>query len=166
MLIYGVMFATGAQKRKRSADTDDTTVQKLKRHISCHTDGLVGFGSNVGLTDKSSMQLSRHHGSRNYDVSVSEAPMSTRTVTVTRKAKLEGKPDLNCITTKPRKRSRPCRWKRLRGKKQKQSTAEDNLNTECNLLPTNTDVLHANLQHDNTSLSCHDKVTNCFCEIL
>jgi len=161
------MFATGAQKRKRSADVDDTTIQKQKRHISCHTDGLDRFGSNVGLTDKSSMQLSRQHGSRSYDVGVSEAPKSTRTVTVTRKAELERKPDLNCITTKPGKRSRPCRWKRLRGKKQKQSTVEeDNLNTQCNLLPTNTDDLHANVQHDNTSLSCHDKVTNCFCEIL
>ncbi|XP_027190642.1 telomerase reverse transcriptase isoform X3 [Cicer arietinum] len=172
----------GAQKRKRSADADDSAVQNQKRHISCNADGPmiptqwyrrlvsqteitcntngpVGFASNIGLTDKSSIQLSRDHGSSSYDVSVSDALKSTRTATMIKKSDSEGKPDLNCITTKPGKRSRPFRWKRLRCKKQKQSTIEeDNLNTECNLLPNNTDGLHANLQQDNTSLSCHEKL--------
>lgn len=161
------MFVTEAQKRKRSADVDDTTVQNQKRRISCNANGLVSFASDLGLTDESSMQLSRNHGSRSYDVSASEAPKSTRAATVIKKSESEGKSDLNCITTRTGKRSRPCSWKRRKCKKQRQSTAEeDNLNIQCNLLPTNTDDMPANQQHDNTNLSCHEKVTDCFCEIL
>ncbi|CAI8604853.1 unnamed protein product [Vicia faba] len=60
----------------------------------------------------------------------------------------EGKPDLNCVTTRTGKRSRPCSWKRRKCKKQKQSTAEDvDLNIQCKLLPNNTDCMLANQQH-------------------
>ncbi|KAJ1381436.1 Telomerase reverse transcriptase [Sesbania bispinosa] len=135
----------GAQKRKRT-DGDDAN-------------GPVGFASNLGLTDKSSMQLIRHHESRNYDVSVSEAPKSTRTGSVISKSESKGKPDLDCITTRLRKRSRPFSWQRRRLKKQKQLIFEENsLNTHCNLLPTNTDCLDASLQHENTSLSYRVKM--------
>ncbi|CAI8596170.1 unnamed protein product [Vicia faba] len=148
-----------ARKRKRSADVDDTTVQKQKRRISCNADDPVGFASNLGLTDELSMQLNRYHGSRSYDASVSEAPKSTRAATVIKKSESEGKPDLNCVTTRTGKRSRPCSWKRRKCKKQKQSTAEDvDLNIQCKLLPNNTDCMLANQQHGNTNLSCHKKL--------
>lgn len=160
-------FETEAQKRKRSADVDDTTVRNQKRRISCNANGPIGFASNLGLTDESSMQLSMYHGSRSYDVSASEAPKTTRAANVVKKSESEGKSDLNCVTTRTGKRSRPCSWKRRKCKRQKQSTSEeDNLNIQCNLTPTNTDGMLANLQHDNTRLSCHEKVTNCSCEIL
>ncbi|TKY49590.1 Telomerase reverse transcriptase [Spatholobus suberectus] len=148
----------GSQKRKR-ADADDLTVEKRKCHISYGTNGSLGFSSNLGLIDKSSMQLTRHHGSRNYDVSVSEVPKLTRTGTVIRALESEGKQGSNCITPRLGKHSRPFSWQRRSCKMQKQLTFEENsLNTHCNVLPTNTDCLHASFQPNTTSLSNHAKL--------
>lgn len=151
-----VLFATGVQKRKRT-HVDDATVKKQKCHVSYSTNApVVGLTSNLGFRGKPSMQLNMHQESSCYDVSVSEAPTSTQ----------NGKPDLNCVT-RLGKHSRPFCWQRLRRKKKKQITSEENsANTHCNLLPTNTDCLHACLKHHNTSLSYHEKVINYFCEIL
>ncbi|XP_061352944.1 telomerase reverse transcriptase [Gastrolobium bilobum] len=152
------LYKCGAQKRKR-ADVDDLTVENQKCHISSSTNGPVGFASDLDLSVESSMQLIRHHGSRKHDVSVSEVPKSTRNGRVIRKSESEGKQGLNCITPRLGKRSRPFSWQRRRCKKQKQLTFEENgLNTHCNLLPTNTDSLHASLQCDNNRLSYHKKL--------
>lgn len=113
------------------------------------------------------MQLIRHHGTRNYDVSVSEVPKSTRTGTVLRKLESEGKQGSNCITPRLGKRSRPFKWQRRSCKMQKQLNLEENsLNTHCNVLPTNTDSMHAGSQSNTTGLSYHAKVINCFYELL
>nr|KYP48843.1 Telomerase reverse transcriptase [Cajanus cajan] len=150
-------YQNDSQKRKR-ADADDLTVEKLKCHISHSTNGSLGFSSNVGLTDKSSMQLTRHHGSRNYDVSVFEVPKSTRTGTVTSKLESEVKQGLNCITPRLGKRSRPFSWQRRSSKLQKHLTFEENsLNTHCNIPATDTDCLHASFQPNTTSLSYQKK---------
>ncbi|CAI8615065.1 unnamed protein product [Vicia faba] len=146
----------GAQKKMRECEevilNDPFLVQKQKRRISCNADDPVGFASNLGLTDELSMQLNRYHESRSYDASASEAPKSTRAATVIKKSESEGKPDLNCVTTRTGKRSRPCSWKRRKCKKQKQSTAEDvDLNIQCKFLPNNTDCMLANQQHGNTN---------------
>ncbi|CAJ2644128.1 unnamed protein product [Trifolium pratense] len=82
-----------SQKRKRSADIDDAAVKKQKCHISCNKDVSVGYASNQ-----------KADNDKRYDVSVSEAPKTTKT----------GK-----------RRSRPFRWKRLRCKKQKLSIVEE-----------------------------------------
>jgi len=103
------------------------------------------------MTDKSSTQLIRHHGSRNYDVSVSEVPKLIRTETVIRKSESEGNQGSNCIKPKLGKRSRPFSWQRRRCKMQKQLTLEEN---------------NLNIQPDTSSLSYHAKVINCFDEIL
>lgn len=101
----------------------------------------------------------RHHGTRDYDASVSEVPKSTRTGTVTRKLESEGEQGLNCITPRLGKRSRPFKWQRRSYKKQKQSSPEENsLNTHCNVLPTNTDSMHASSQSNTTGLSYHAKL--------
>ncbi|XP_057456019.1 telomerase reverse transcriptase [Lotus japonicus] len=138
----------GVQKRKRT-HVDDATVKKQKCHVSYSTNApVVGLTSNLGFRGKPSMQLNMHQESSCYDVSVSEAPTSTQ----------NGKPDLNCVT-RLGKHSRPFCWQRLRRKKKKQITSEENsANTHCNLLPTNTDCLHACLKHHNTSLSYHEKL--------
>lgn len=113
------------------------------------------------------MQLIRHHGTRNYDVSVSEVPKSTRTGTVLRKLESEGKQGSNCITPRLGKRSRPFKWQRRSYKKQKQSSPEENsLNTHCNVLPTNKDCMRATSLPNTTSLSYHAKVINCFSFVL
>ncbi|XP_020233652.1 telomerase reverse transcriptase [Cajanus cajan] len=157
-------YQNDSQKRKR-ADADDLTVEKLKCHISHSTNGSLGFSSNVGLTDKSSMQLTRHHGSRNYDVSVFEVPKSTRTGTVTSKLESEVKQGLNCITPRLGKRSRPFSWQRRSSKLQKHLTFEENsLNTHCNIPATDTDCLHASFQPNTTSLSYQKKMLwQCSC---
>ncbi|KAK7323478.1 hypothetical protein VNO77_26952 [Canavalia gladiata] len=148
----------GAGKRKR-AEVDDLTVEKQKCHISCSTNSSLGFSSSLGLTCMSSMQLISKHGRRNYDVSAFELQKSTRTETGIRKWELEGKQGLNCITPKLGKRSRPYSWQRRSCKKQKHLTFEENsLNTHCNILPTNTDCLHASFQQDNASSSYHAKM--------
>ncbi|XP_068499020.1 telomerase reverse transcriptase isoform X5 [Phaseolus vulgaris] len=118
--------AYGEQKRKR-ADADDLPVEKRK-----------------------------HHGSRNYDVSVSEVPKSTRTETVIRKLESEGKQGSNCVTPRLGKRCRPFRWQRRRCKMQNQSTLEGNsLNIHCNILPTGSDCLRP---PSTSSLSYHAKL--------
>ncbi|CAI8600655.1 unnamed protein product [Vicia faba] len=114
---HSSLYKCEARKRKRFADVDDTTLQKQKRRISCNADDPVGFASNLGLTDELSMQLNRYHESRSYGASASEAPKSTRAATVIKKSESEGKPDLNCVTTRTGKRSRPCSWKRRKCKK-------------------------------------------------
>ncbi|KAK8469216.1 hypothetical protein PHAVU_005G021500 [Phaseolus vulgaris] len=155
--------AYGEQKRKR-ADADDLPVEKRKCDISCSINDPLGFSSNLGITDKSSMQLIRHHGSRNYDVSVSEVPKSTRTETVIRKLESEGKQGSNCVTPRLGKRCRPFRWQRRRCKMQNQSTLEGNsLNIHCNILPTGSDCLRP---PSTSSLSYHAKVINCFDQLL
>ncbi|XP_068499017.1 telomerase reverse transcriptase isoform X2 [Phaseolus vulgaris] len=153
--------AYGEQKRKR-ADADDLPVEKRKCDISCSINDPLGFSSNLGITDKSSMQLIRHHGSRNYDVSVSEVPKSTRTETVIRKLESEGKQGSNCVTPRLGKRCRPFRWQRRRCKMQNQSTLEGNsLNIHCNILPTGSDCLRP---PSTSSLSYHAKMSlQCSC---
>ncbi|XP_027343791.1 telomerase reverse transcriptase [Abrus precatorius] len=147
---HSSLHKCGAQKRKR-ADVDDLPVEKQKCHISHSNNSPLAFSSSLGLICQSSMQLSRHQGSRNYDVSISEDRKLTRTGTVTRKLESEGKQGPNCNTPKLGKRSRPFSWQRRRYKKQKELTYEENsLNTHCNMLPTNTDCLHASFQRDNT----------------
>lgn len=140
---------TGEQKRKRT-DADDLPVEKRKCHISGIINGPLGFSSNLGMTDKSSMQLIRHHRSRNYDVSVSEVPKLIRTETVIRKSESEGNQGSNCITPRLGKRSRPFSWQRRRCKMLKQLTLEEN---------------SLNIQPNTSSLSYHAEVINCFDEI-
>ncbi|QCD95571.1 telomerase reverse transcriptase [Vigna unguiculata] len=138
-------YQTYREEKRKRADADDLPVEKRKCHISCSTNGPLGFSSNPGMTDKSSMQLIRHHGSRNYDVSVSEVPKLIRTETVIRKSESEGNQGSNCITPKLGKRSRPYSWQRRRCKMQKQLTLEEN---------------NINIQPDTSSLSYHAKVIN------
>ncbi|KAL2330799.1 hypothetical protein Fmac_018380 [Flemingia macrophylla] len=146
-----------SQKRKRAA-TDDLTSEKRNCHIAHNINGSLGFQSNLGLTGKSSMQLTVHHENRNYDVSVSEVPKSTRSGAVTKKLDSEVTQGLNCITPRLGKRSRQFSWQRRRCKMQKQLTLEENsLNTHCNVLATNTDCLPASFQPNTTSLSYHEK---------
>ncbi|KAG5000321.1 hypothetical protein JHK87_021393 [Glycine soja] len=154
----------GEQKRKR-VDADDLPVKKQKCHNSYSTIGPLGFSINCDLTSKYSMQLIRHHGTRNYDVSVSEVPKSTRTGTVLRKLESEGKQGSNCITPRLGKRSRPFKWQRRSCKMQKQLNLEENsLNTHCNVLPTNKDCMHATSLPNTTSLSYHAKMPwQCSC---
>ncbi|KAL2616730.1 hypothetical protein AAZV13_08G144400 [Glycine max] len=148
----------GEQKRKR-VDADDLPVKKQKCHNSYSTIGPLGFSINCDLTSKYSMQLIRHHGTRNYDVSVSEVPKSTRTGTVLRKLESEGKQGSNCITPRLGKRSRPFKWQRRSCKMQKQLNLEENsLNTHCNVLPTNKDCMRATSLPNTTSLSYHAKL--------
>ncbi|KAG2372480.1 Telomerase reverse transcriptase [Vigna angularis] len=134
------------QKRKRT-DVDDPPVEKRKCHISCIINGPLGFSSNLGMTDKSSMQLIRHHGSRNYDVSVSEVPKFIRTETVIRKSESEGNQGSNCITPRLGKRSRPFRWQRRRCKLLKQLTLEEN---SLNIQPNTSSLSY----HAEMSLQC------------
>ncbi|KAL2616729.1 hypothetical protein AAZX31_08G154700 [Glycine max] len=154
----------GEQKRKR-VDADDLPVKKQKCHNSYSTIGPLGFSINCDLTSKYSMQLIRHHGTRNYDVSVSEVPKSTRTGTVLRKLESEGKQGSNCITPRLGKRSRPFKWQRRSCKMQKQLNLEENsLNTHCNVLPTNKDCMRATSLPNTTSLSYHAKMPwQCSC---
>ncbi|RZB66562.1 Telomerase reverse transcriptase isoform G [Glycine soja] len=148
----------GEQKRER-ADADDLPVKKQKCYSSYSTTCPGGFSINLDFTSESSMQVIRHHGTRDYDASVSEVPKSTRTGTVTRKLESEGEQGLNCITPRLGKRSRPFKWQRRSYKKQKQSSPEENsLNTHCNVLPTNTDSMHAGSQSNTTGLSYHAKL--------
>ncbi|KAG4382061.1 hypothetical protein GLYMA_15G274000v4 [Glycine max] len=154
----------GEQKRER-ADADDLPVKKQKCYSSYSTTCPGGFSINLDFTSESSMQVIRHHGTRDYDASVSEVPKSTRTGTVTRKLESEGEQGLNCITPRLGKRSRPFKWQRRSYKKQKQSSPEENsLNTHCNVLPTNTDSMHAGSQSNTTGLSYHAKMPwQCSC---
>nr|AXY54923.1 telomerase reverse transcriptase [Ammopiptanthus mongolicus] len=149
------LYKCGAQKRKRS-DVDDLTTKRQKCHIANSTSGPVGgFASSHGLTDeKSSMQLIRHHGSSNYDISVSEVPKSTRSGTVIGNSESEGKLGSNSITPRLEKRSRPFSWQRQRCKKQQLTFEENGLN----ILPTNTDCFRASFQGDNTNLSYREKL--------
>ncbi|KAK7243572.1 hypothetical protein RIF29_38375 [Crotalaria pallida] len=157
------LYKCGGQKRKR-ADADDLTMERQKCHISYITNGPGGFASSLGLTGlKSSMQLIRHHGSRNCDISMAEVPKSTRTGTVMQKSESESeeKQGSNCITPRLRKRSRPFSWQRHRCKKQKQLTLEEN---GLNILPADTDGLHSSFQCDNTSISIHEQMPwQCSC---
>jgi len=163
MLQCWVLFATGEKKRKR-ADADDLPVEKRKCDISYSINDTLGFSSNLGVTNKSSMQPIRHHGSRNCDVSVSEVPKSTRTETVIRKLESEGKQGSNCVTPRLGKRCRPFSWQRRRSKMQKQLTLEENsLDIHCNILPTGSDTLRP---PNTSSLSYHAKVIDCFDQIL
>ncbi|WVY99367.1 hypothetical protein V8G54_025437 [Vigna mungo] len=142
----------GEQKRKRT-DADDLPVEKRKCHISGIINGPLGFSSNLGMTDKSSMQLIRHHRSRNYDVSVSEVPKLIRTETVIRKSESEGNQGSNCITPRLGKRSRPFSWQRRRCKMLKQLTLEEN---SLNIQP-NTSSLSYHAEDNISGKNLHEK---------
>ncbi|XP_022636927.1 telomerase reverse transcriptase isoform X5 [Vigna radiata var. radiata] len=142
-------YQTSCEQKRKRTDADDLPVEKRKCHISGIINGPLGFSSNLGMTDKSSMQLIRHHRSRNYDVSVSEVPKLIRTETVIRKSESEGNQGSNCITPRLGKRSRPFSWQRRRCKMLKQLTLEEN---SLNIQPNTSSLsYHAELQ---MSLQC------------
>ncbi|XP_022636924.1 telomerase reverse transcriptase isoform X2 [Vigna radiata var. radiata] len=140
-------YQTSCEQKRKRTDADDLPVEKRKCHISGIINGPLGFSSNLGMTDKSSMQLIRHHRSRNYDVSVSEVPKLIRTETVIRKSESEGNQGSNCITPRLGKRSRPFSWQRRRCKMLKQLTLEEN---SLNIQPNTSSLSY----HAEMSLQC------------